>query len=253
MGSDKSDVMAYGDEQPVHPVELPLFYISRHLVTNAQFRPFVEGDGYNNKDYWTAAGWAWRNGAEADLSPIQDHSDEGWKRRYAEWLARRPKERRSQPWYWDDPQRNGANRPVVGVSWYEALAWCRWLDARLRVAGGVLRTVEGQEVAIPPGFCVHLPSEAEWEKAARGGDGRIWPWPGAWQEGRANSKEAGLEQTSPVGLFPDGRSAHGLLDMAAMSGNGPAASGAGALVDLTMAIPTIPKMAAKIWTAPTCA
>ncbi|MCB0205847.1 MAG: SUMF1/EgtB/PvdO family nonheme iron enzyme, partial [Anaerolineae bacterium] len=102
MGSAENDDMAYNFERPAHQVDLRLFYMARYPVTNAQFRPFVEGDGYDNPDYWTAEGWAWRNGAEADLSPIQDVRDEDWKRRYAEWLARRPKERRDRPWYWDD-------------------------------------------------------------------------------------------------------------------------------------------------------
>ena len=213
MGSDASDKQAYNAELDAHPLRLPLVYVARYPVTNVQFRPFVEGDGYSNRDYWTAAGWAWRNGAAADLSPYADLPEETQKD-LAEWLAERTVDKRNRPWWWDDPKWGAANRPVVGVSWYEALAWCRWLEARLRAAGGVLRLDDGQEVAIPPGYRVQLPSEAEWEKGARGSDGRLWPWLGGWQEGRANSKEAGLEQSSPVGIFPDGRSAHGLLDMA---------------------------------------
>ncbi len=213
MGSDESDAMAWDDERPAHELRLPLYFVARYPVTNAQFRPFVEGDGYGNPAYWTAEGWAWRQGAEPDLSPYAD-LPEATRKDFAEWLAERTVDKRGQPWWWDNPKWGAANRPVVGVSWYEALAYCRWLDACLRANGGVLRMGDAQKVAIPPGYRVCLPSEAEWEKAARSGDGRLWPWPGGWQEGRANTQEAGLEQTSPVGLFPDGRSAHGLLDMA---------------------------------------
>jgi len=83
------------------------------------------------------------------------------------------------------------------------LAYCRWLEARL-LAGDRL----------PPGGKVCLPSEAEWEKAARGPQGYRWPWDDTWQEDRANTEEAGLGETSPVGLFPGGASPYGVQDMA---------------------------------------
>ncbi len=212
MGSSDQDAAAYDDERPAHRLRLPLFYMARYPVTNAQFRPFVEGDGYSNPDYWTREGWAWRNGANPDLSPYADLL-EATRKGIAEWLADRTVDKRNRPWWWDDSRWGASNRPVVGISWYEALAWCRWLEARLQDAGGVLQ-VEGQEVAVLPGYRVQLPSEAEWERAARGDDSRLWPWLGDWQEERANTSEVGLRETSPVGLFPAGRSAHGLLDMA---------------------------------------
>jgi hypothetical protein len=60
MGSDDDDPLAIDDEKPQHELELPAYWIGKTEVTNAQFRPFIEGDGYRNPDYWTAAGWQWR-------------------------------------------------------------------------------------------------------------------------------------------------------------------------------------------------
>ena len=166
MGSSDHDKAAYGYEKPQHTLILPRYWIGKTPVTNAQFRPFVAGDGYTNQAYWTPVGWQWRE---------------------AEQVVK--------PEYWDDAEWNGADYPVVGVSWFEALAYCRWLTKQT-------------------GIAFHLPSEAEWEKAARGPDGRIYPWGNTWEAGRCNSEEANIKGTTPIGTYPTGASPYGALDMA---------------------------------------
>jgi formylglycine-generating enzyme required for sulfatase activity len=203
LGSAEDDKEAYDDERPARPVDLPDFWIGRYPVTNAQFRPFVEGDGYKRERYWTQEGWAWRNGAEADLSVIDaDDTRKTW----AAWLAKRPVQQRTQPFWWHDAQWGADTRPVIGVTWYEALAYCRWLDEQLRAVDCLFW--------LPVDYAARLPSEAEWEKAARGSKSLRWPWGKRWQEDHANTSEAGLNQTSPVGLFPRGKSPYDVLDLA---------------------------------------
>ncbi len=217
MGSRDDEPDAYPDEKPQHPLTLPAYYISRFPVTNAQFRPFVEGDGYSNRHYWTEAGWDWREGAEPDLSPLEGVGDEDWRRRYREWLAGRPKERRDRLFYWEHSELGIANRPVVGVTWFEAAAYCKWLKVQSQMSkvesrvwkAGRLEPLDVRHLT----FDIRLPSEAEWEKAARGTDGRRYPW-GDWREDCANTAEAGIGQTSAVGMFPDGASPYGVLDLA---------------------------------------
>jgi formylglycine-generating enzyme required for sulfatase activity len=216
MGSRDDEADTYDDEKPQHTLDLPQYYISRFPVTNAQFQPFVEGDGYTNRDYWTPSGWAWREGAEADLSPLEGLAEDTVKA-YREWLAGRPKEWRDRPYYWEHPEWGAPNRPVVGVTWYEAMAYCKWLEKQLKVSGSKLHVWHSETRYATSNlqletFNVQLPSEAEWEKAARSAEGRRFPW-GEWEENCANTEEAGLGQTSAVGLFPRGASSYGVLDM----------------------------------------
>jgi formylglycine-generating enzyme required for sulfatase activity len=93
------------------------------------------------------------------------------------------------PAYWSDSTWNGAQQPVVGVSWHDADAYCRWAGKR-------------------------LPAEAQWEKAARGTDGRKYPWGEHWDASRANSGESKLGKTTAVGSYPRGASSYGAFDMA---------------------------------------
>jgi formylglycine-generating enzyme required for sulfatase activity len=208
MGSPEGDEQAWDDERPQHTLDLPAFLIARYPITNAQYRPFVEAGGYDEPRFWTEEGWAWRNGElDPDFLPLDVMEDEEFKRRYIDWVTGRTVVERSRPYYWNHPRWGLANRPVVGVTWYEALAYCRWLTEALQNSGDA-------RLPHPSDSIVRLPSEAEWEKAARGTGGHRWPWGDEWQEHAANTKEAGIEETSTVGAFPDGASPYGVMDVA---------------------------------------
>ena len=94
-----------------------------------------------------------------------------------------------EPEYWSNQQFNQPDQPAVGVAWDDAQAYCRWAGER-------------------------LPTEAEWEKTARGPDGRKYPWGNKWDAKRANSKEGGAGKPTPFGSYPEGESPYGAHDMA---------------------------------------
>ena len=113
-----------------------------------------------------------------------------------------------------DSLRGVPNHPVRYVTWHEALAYCEWLTERLRSWQGTpepLATLLRRD-----GWRVTLPSEAEWEKAARGTDGRRYPWGDDLDPDKANCEEAGFGMTTSVGCFPRGASPYGVEEM---SGN----------------------------------
>ena len=173
----------FTDELPQHTVSVEAFWLMQTEVTNAQFRAFVEADGYQEQSWWTEAGWQWR---QANMST-------------------------TKPRFWDDTSYaafNGDNQPVIGVNWYEAVAYARWLAAATKLD-------------------IRLPTESQWEKAARGPDGLIFPWGNAWDGKRVNYCDKNCDQawqdgtvddgytyTAPVGSYPDGTSPYGALNMA---------------------------------------
>jgi formylglycine-generating enzyme required for sulfatase activity/predicted phosphodiesterase len=189
------------------------YWISRYPVTNAQFTIFVLDKGYNDPAYWDEAEQAgvWREGKV--------------KGRYDD-------QSRGKPFDFSEPF-NLPNHPVVNITWYEALAFTHWLTQKWLKEGIIS---ESQEV--------RLPSEAEWEKAARGGEQipenavigppweskhkpkikqnpkpqRNYPWGGAdgCEPDLANFDQTGIRATSAVGCFPAGTSPYGVLEL---SGN----------------------------------
>jgi formylglycine-generating enzyme required for sulfatase activity len=110
----------------------------------------------------------------------------------------------------------GGSHPVVVVSWHDARAYCAWLTSKLVSWDATPPELAERLRDRKQPWRVTLPTEAEWEKAARGGDGRIYPWGDDPDPDRANCDETGVGRVSPVGCFPAGASWRGVEDM---SGN----------------------------------
>jgi len=140
-------IMGEGEEQ--HTLNLPYTYkAAKYPITNDQYQAFVADGGYDKRQYWTDVGWA-----------------EKEKPQRRSWHAE------NDPLLpWTGPRYQGEsfslpNYPVIGVSWYESVAYCHWLTEKLQERG-----------ELGADWVVRLPTEAEWEKAARGTDGRSYPW-----------------------------------------------------------------------------
>ena len=131
------------------------FQIGRYPVTVQEFRRFTDGDGYREQRWWPAGGFG----------------------------------KTTQPWDWEE-QALHPNRPVAGVNWYEASAYCAWAGAR-------------------------LPTAEEWEHAACGYAGRLYPWGDEDPDPtRANFRLSGPQDVTPVGMYPAGATPEGIHDMA---------------------------------------
>ncbi len=218
----------WSDEEPVHPVRLEAFEIARFPVTRAEYRRFVEAGGYDDERWWATerdrAWWRGEGVAEEPRRVYERHlqrlrEDEAWRDRpgwtplaieqaerhlamsgeelgavLAGWY---PEGRQREPWGWRDDPYGGESRPVTGVSWFEARAYCAWLAAAT-------------------GRPVRLPTEAEWAAAARGLGARRYPWGETFEPSRANTYEGHLRRPTPVGIYPRGATPEGVEEL---SGN----------------------------------
>ncbi len=179
--------------------EVPqMYWIGKYPVTNIQFARFVQEGGYQSREYWSEDGWAWRTGKldERTLETVA-----------RDWLEHRASTKRNVPYYWHNIELSNPIVPVVGICWFEAEAYCNWLGKKI--------------VAVPEGYTVRLPHDNEWERAARGTDGREYPWGDTFDKAAANtwdsdSTGSGLGGTTAVSTFPHGVSPAGAWDM---SGN----------------------------------
>jgi formylglycine-generating enzyme required for sulfatase activity len=144
------------------------FAIARYPITNAQFQAFVDDGGYGEhwQHCWSAEGWAWRSN-NGIYGPEDDFP--------VDFLV--------------------GNHPQVGVSFFEASAFCRWLGEKLSLG-------------------IALPTEQQWERAARYVDGRTFPWGDEPDPSRMNIVNTGIWAPSAVGMFPSGASEEGVLDLA---------------------------------------
>jgi len=222
------------DHMPRHEVAIAPFRIGQLAVTNAEWACFMRAGGYDEERWWdTTDARRWQRGELANEGPKLNNRT--WRRRFKDdpllfermveeggvpneaaierwrgWLAldddgferaldaQWQPQRRTEPEFWHDERYNRTCQPVVGVSWYEARAYCNWLGAQT-------------------GAAVRLPTEVEWEAAARGPAARRYPWGEAFDRLRANTYETHVRAPTPVGVFPEGDTPTGVADLAGSS------------------------------------
>jgi len=231
-----ADPDANQNELPECQVKIAPFALARHPVTHAEYRCFMAAGGYDDLDLWTPDGQAWLAG-QGELDAETEQIYRNLHRQITgdpdAWVAQRKQagqaitdeqadvwkevatwseddfvqayaglawgEQRREPVWWEDARFNQDNQPVVGVNWYEAMAYAAWLA---RLTGDPYR----------------LPTEAEWEWAAARGNprrrGRRYPWSNDWDAACCNSALSRLAVPSPIGLYPHGATPDGLHDLA---------------------------------------
>ena len=177
-------------QEPVRPIVEPLRTKTPEGMVKVPKGPFLYGEKRVREvidhDYWIdtypLTNEKYRAFILADGYGNQAYwSVEGWK-----W---RTEKNITVPEYWNDPKWNKADYPVVGVSYFEAKAYAKWAGKR-------------------------LPTEREWEKAARGEDGREYPWGDEFDKNKCNNREAAIGHTTPVSQYIDEVSPYGCYDMA---------------------------------------
>ena len=222
-----SDDGLYDDETPVHTVPLKPFEMAQFPVTNAEYQLFMDAGGYDDERWWDIdPAKAWRRGEDTVKGEKQDMRDIRTKRmKDLDEYIRRPDvtaadidwaqelvamsdedfeymlevsfgrdKRFICPAYWRTPYRDNPQQPVVGVSWYEARAYCNWLSAQI-------------------GQTVHLPSEAQWEAAARAKRGQEYDHRDSFQPTAGNTYESHIRTTTPVGIYSTSEPPYKLADM----------------------------------------
>jgi formylglycine-generating enzyme required for sulfatase activity len=175
---------------------VPGFFMARYPVTNRLYRRFIDylrtGRLDGVADIISVKEFIHALHAESEKGVMQGYSD---PEKGSEKLSAR-----FQSEYDDDKRFNGDEQPVVGITWYAARAYCLWLS---------LMESNGKKT----GLC-RLPREIEWEYAAAGKEGRIYPWGSEEPTPKLANYGRNEGATTPVGRYPDGATPEGLYDMA---------------------------------------
>lgn len=151
------------------------FAVGRYPVTNAEYARFIVAGGYTTQKWWTEQGWKF-------LQPGGHRWDD-----QAHYIT--------MPRLWDNIRFTAPSQPVVGVSWYEAMAYCKWLSEQL-------------------GMQIRLPTSYEHERTSRHTDQRPYPWGDTHPTpDHANTQETLIGKLSPIGCFPLGNAINGASDL----------------------------------------
>lgn len=227
IGDDHS---GFTNQRPAHKVLLKAYQIGVYPVTNAEYAKFIEAGGYEDERWWDTANalrWLrvggvddekqsfrddrirWQNNwtneqikglvaqnraTEQDVESFlwrRNSTEEEFERKLQEWfpsgiLYRLPR-------YWKDITYNNPAQPVVGVCWYEARAYCKWLSE-----------LTGEEY--------RLLTEVEYEAAARGVNGRKYAYGNEFESKRCNTFESHIRRPTPVGIY-ENRTPEGAYDL----------------------------------------
>jgi formylglycine-generating enzyme required for sulfatase activity/GTPase SAR1 family protein len=190
--------------QPVPGV----YEVGVYPVTNREFQRFVDAKAYHERRWWSQEGWDWlRNPSDSEFIQIMD--DWCQKRVWIRLNTIGPKEPITSPFFWFGLDWNRDLLPVVGVTYCEAEAYCKWLTDHLR-----------SKQLLEEGWIIRLPTALEWELAAAPFDRAAkYPWKGPLSYHNANVTiredgiETGLKATTPVCMYPSGQSWCGACDM----------------------------------------